>query len=126
MSFAALLTDRAHVYARSAGQDHWYRVTREPVACRVVELSPGDVELGLDGLRSEITHRGRCLPHPQVRAGRKLVLVAGCAVEGGGQPEVAKQPRDGRAFIVVALRRVSHPAPHGHLALSLRSFPGDE
>ncbi len=108
MSFAALLTDTAHVYARSAGQDHWHRVTREPVACRVVQLSPGDVEFGLEGLRSEVTHRGRCLPRPEVQAGRKVVL------------------GDGRAFIVVALRRVSHPAPGGHLALSLRSFPEDE
>ena len=49
MSFAALLTDTAHVYARSAGQDHWHRVTREPVACRVVQLSPGDVEFAEAG-----------------------------------------------------------------------------
>jgi hypothetical protein len=105
MSFAALLTERARVYAREAGQEHWRPVSAGPVACRVVALSPREAEMALARRRAEVTHRGRCEPSPDVRAGRKLVLA------------------DGREYLVVAVTSVARPAPSGHLVLELEALP---
>jgi len=105
MSFAATLTERAHVYTREPGQETWRRVTVEPVACRVVALSPREVEMALAQRRTEVTHRGRCEPSPEVRGGRKLVL------------------SDGRVFLIAAVTPVAHPRPRGHLALDLEAIP---
>jgi hypothetical protein len=60
--------------------------------------------MSLAHMRAEVTHLGRCLPHTEVRAGRRLVLSTG------------------EAYLIVAVRRIHHPAPHGHLSLSLQAM----
>lgn len=105
MSFAALLTDRAHVLAREAGREHWTRLTVEPLACRVVALTPREVEMALAQTRAEITHRGRCLPNPHVKPGRKLALVAG------------------PAYLILSVVRAASPKPYGHLVMELQELP---
>ncbi len=105
MSFLSLLGERAEVYAREAGQERWRRVTTEALACRVVTLSPREAEMRLGQLRAETTHRGRCLPNPQVVAGRAMVV------------------NEERAFIILNARPVSYPRPQGHVALDLQEVP---
>jgi len=105
MSFLALLAERAHLYAREAGQERWRRVTVEPLRCRVVALTPREAEMRLAQMRGETTHRGRCLPNPHVVAGRAMVV--------NGE----------RAFVIVSVRAVDHPRPRGHLALELQEVP---
>ena len=106
MSFYATLTQRAHVYARAAGQESWQKLTTEPVPCRIVALPRREREMAWARLQTEVTHRGRCLPRPEIRPGRKLVIneAAGSA---------------GQSFIIVAVRHIDHPAPAGHLAVDL-------
>lgn len=105
MSFAALLTDRAHVLTREAGHEEWTRLTAEPLACRVVPLTPREAEMALAQARAEITHRGRCLPNPHVRPGRRLALVGG------------------PAYLILSVVRAANPKPHGHLVLELQELP---
>jgi hypothetical protein len=105
MSFLSLLGEQAHVYVREPGQERWRRVTAEPLRCRVVTLSPREAEMRLAQMRAETTHRGRCLPHPQVLAGRALVV------------------KEERAFIITNARPVEYPRPGGHLALDLQEVP---
>ncbi len=106
MSFAATLHQRAHIYARAAGQESWNRLTAEPVACRVVALSPREMEIAWSRLQAEVTHRGRALPHPALQAGHKLVVNKGAGGAGG-------------SFVIVAVRHVDHPAPAGHVVFDL-------
>lgn len=105
MSFVARLTDRAHVYARSAGQEQWRRVSAEPVACHVVALGPAAREGAWAQLEVQSTHRARALPSAHLQVGRKLVVVSG--------------PMSGRSFVVLRMRRVNHPSPAGHVVLDL-------
>lgn len=109
MSFAALLTERAQIYAREAGQETWRRVSLEPLACRIVALSPREVEMAMAARRAEVTHRGRCLPSAKVRAGRRLVL------EDGGE-----------AYLIVSVTAVERPWPGGHLVVELQVVPGEQ
>ena len=103
MSFSAGLDRRAEVYAREAGQEHWQRVTRRPLACRVVELPVSETEVALVKLGARVTHRARCLPEEEIQAGRRLVV--------DGEEE----------YLIVTVRKVGHPAPQGHLTLSLEA-----
>jgi len=105
MSFAALLTDRAHLLAREPGRERWARLTAEPLPCRVVFLSPREVEMALAQAHAEVTHRGRCLPNPHVKPGRKLALLGG------------------PVYLILAVVHVPNPRPHGHLVLDLQALP---
>lgn len=105
MSFFALLSEHGEIYARAAGQERWRKVTVGPMKCRVVELSAREKEMGLAAMTPETTHRGRCLPHPQVTGGRVMVV--------NGE----------RAYLIVNARQVDHPRPKGHLALDLQEVP---
>ncbi|MBC7289664.1 MAG: hypothetical protein H5T86_16830, partial [Armatimonadetes bacterium] len=111
--FLNTLTRQAHVFMRAPGQDEWQRLTVEPVACSITALSAREREVMWARLSTAVTHRGRCLPRPEVQAGRKLVV----ADEAGGA---------GETFIIVAVRRVSHPAPAGHLVLDLAAVDAAE
>jgi hypothetical protein len=108
MSFAATLTERAHIYVCPPGQEHWQRITRSPLPCRLTPLSVPQIERAWARWQATVTHQARCLPHPEVQPGRKLVV-------GGKQ-----------AYLIVAVRAISHPAPTGHLVLALQALGESE
>lgn len=121
MSLQATMTQLAHVYERAAGQEHWRRVTVEPIACSIVPLSPREAEMAAANLRAHATHRARCLPRAEIAAGRKLVLVGpgpACFLPHAAPSRERKQ----RAFIIVHVRRFPRPHPDGHLCLYLEEL----
>jgi len=113
MSFSATLNQRAHIYARQPGQEHWKRVTVAPIRCRITALSPRPHEETWARLHPEATHQARCLPSPHLQPGNKLtVLAAGAAHE--------EQLQSHQDYLILAVQSVPHPRPRGHVVVALQ------